>query len=128
MQIKSWRWVALWLIASLLPLPAAQAALVSTDQMAPSSAGKQRLQALLSRADVQRQLQHYGVNPDEAKARVNALTDEEAKNLAGKIDALPAGGVVGEILGAALIIFIVLLITDILGFTKVFPFTRPVKR
>ena len=72
-------------------------------------------------------MQQYGVGVDVAKARVNALTNDEAKSLAGKLDSLPAGGVVGEILGAALIVFIVLLITDILGFTKVFPFTRSVK-
>jgi len=30
--------------------------------------------------------------------------------------------------GALLIVFLVLLITDILGFTKVFPFTRPIQK
>ena len=44
--------------------------------------------------------------------------------LAGRIDTLPAGG---EILGAIVLIFLVLLLTDILGFTKVFPFTKPIK-
>jgi hypothetical protein len=38
---------------------------------------------------------------------------------------LPAGGV--DLLGAVLIVFLVLLLTDILGYTKVFPFTRPAK-
>ncbi len=38
---------------------------------------------------------------------------------------LPAGGsAVGAIVGAGLVIFIVLLITDILGYTNVFTFVR----
>jgi hypothetical protein len=37
------------------------------------------------------------------------------------MDALPAGG---DALGVALIVFLVLLFTDIMGYTKIFPFTR----
>ena len=59
------------------------------------------------------------------KARVAALTDAEAAELAARLDELPAGGV--SILGAILIVFLVLLLTDILGYTKVFPFTKPMK-
>lgn len=131
MQKRVYQWVVALLIASLLPLPlpVAHAALVTTDQVfSGEREARERINAFLNRQDVQTQLQQYGVGADEAKARVDALTDDEAKSLAGKLDSLPAGGVVGEILGAALIVFIVLLITDILGFTKVFPFTRPVKR
>lgn len=131
MQKCVFQWVAALLIASFLPLPlpTAYAALVTTDQVfSGEREARERISAFLNRQEVQAQLQQYGVSADEAKARVNALADDEAKSLAGKLDTLPAGGVVGEILGAALIVFIVLLITDILGFTKVFPFTRPVKR
>jgi hypothetical protein len=84
-----------------------------------------RMVEFLDRAEVQAQLQVYGVSAAEVKARVGALTDEEAAELAARIDTLPAGGV--NILSAILIVFLVLLLTDILGFTKVFPFTRPVK-
>lgn len=132
MHKRVYQWVAVLLITSFLPVPLpARAALVRTDQVlssAQTNEARDRVQAFLSRQDVQARLQQYGVSPDDAKARVNALTDDEVKSLAGKLDSLPAGGVVGEILGAVLIVFIVLLITDILGFTKVFPFTRPVQR
>ena len=38
---------------------------------------------------------------------------------------MPAGqGAIGVIIGAALIIFLVLLITDIVGITDVFPFVK----
>ena len=55
-----------------------------------------------------------------------ALTDEEVHKIAGNMDKLPAGGD-GGVLEVLLTIFVVLLITDILGFTKVFPFTRSIR-
>ncbi len=121
------RLVASLLIVSIagigLPLPA-QAGIVSTDA-ALASAERDRIASMLDRADVRAQLEAYGVRAADVKARVAALTDEEAAQLAGKLDRLPAGG--DGIIGALLLIFVVLLITDILGLTKVFPFTRPIK-
>jgi hypothetical protein len=115
------RLIASMLILSLVtPLPA-QAGLVSTESVLE----RERIAALLERADVRAQLEAHGVSPDEAKTRVAALTDAETAALADGIDELPAGGV--GIIGAILIVFLVLLLTDILGYTKVFPFTKPVK-
>jgi hypothetical protein len=57
-----------------------------------------------------------------ARARVAALTDAEAQMLVDQIDTSPAGA--SDILGALVFIFVLLLVTDILGLTKVFPFTR----
>ena len=106
-----------------VPLPA-HAGIVSTDA-AFASAERGRIASMLERADVRAQLEAYGVRAADVKARVAALTDEEAAQLAGRLDSLPAGG--DGIIGALLLIFVVLLITDILGLTKVFPFTRPIK-
>ena len=53
------------------------------------------------------------------------MTDAEAAQLVSNIDALPAGGV--GILGAIVLVFLVLLVTDILGYTKMFPFTKPIR-
>jgi hypothetical protein len=76
----------------------------------------------------QNQLQAHGVSIEQAKARVIALSNAEAAQLAAQIDSLPAGGsAAGALIGAVLIVFLVLLLTDILGFTKVFPFTKPIK-
>ena len=116
------------LIACLLivSLPA-QAGLVSTAGVA-SAGSRERVALFLERADVQRQLETLGVAPQDVKARVAALSDAEVANLAGKIDNLPAGGDgVGFILWLAVVVFLVLLITDILGLTKIFPFTRSVR-
>ena len=115
------RSIASLLILSLaLPLPV-HAGLVTTESLLE----RERIVTLFQRADVQAQLQAYGVSPGEVKARVAALTDEEAAQLAAQIDELPAGGV--SILGAILLVFLVLLVTDILGYTKIFPFTKPMK-
>lgn len=115
------RTIAALLILSLtLPLPV-QAGMVATE----SALQRERIAAQLERAKVRAQLEALGVSPGEIKARVAALTDAEAAELAQRIEQLPAGG--ADILGVALIVFLVLLVTDILGYTKIFPFTRSVK-
>jgi hypothetical protein len=109
-------------------LPPAKAALVPTAQAVSAIDTEQtrsQLQVLIDRADVQAQLEDWGVDPQEARARVDSLSDQELENLSARMDQMPAGGgAVGIIVGAALIVFIVLLITDITGHTDVFPFTR----
>jgi hypothetical protein len=106
-----------------LGLPA-HAGMLPTDAVgAGFNADRDRVASFLDREDVQRQLHAQGVDPAAVKARVAAMTDEEAAQVAAHMDEMPAGGVLGLIL----VVFIVLLITDILGFTKVFPFTRTVR-
>jgi hypothetical protein len=105
------------------PLAAAPA-LIGTEQAAAAQPGRVLLEQTLSRAEVVAGLQARGVSVDAARARVAALTDAEAAHVAAQIDQAPAGG---DALGVILTIFIVLLITDILGFTKVFPFTRAIR-
>ena len=118
------RVVAAVLVLSLaMPLPS-QAGMLGTES-ALATSQRAEISRLLDRADVQSRLETYGVKSADVKARVAALTDDEVAQLAAKIDGLPAGG--ESIIGALLIIFIVLLITDILGFTKIFPFTKSVK-
>ena len=86
------------------------------------------LKSLISRNDIRKSLLSQGIDPDEAKIRVESLSDSEAIAVADQIEQLPAGsGSVGIIIGAALIIFLVLLATDILGYTDVFPFVNKQK-
>ena len=110
-----------------LQIPAAHAAMVSTDQMLEqqqSSQQREKVVAFLNRAEVQQELQQQGIAAEDALMRVAHLSDQEVELLAGKIDQLPAGGIVGTLIGAALFIFVVLLVTDILGFTDVYPFVH----
>ena len=83
---------------------------------------KQRIYQLLARDDVRSRLTTMGVNPDDAVKRVANLTDQEASLFAEKMQELPAGG--DSVLGLLVLIFLVLLLTDILGYTDVFPFVK----
>jgi hypothetical protein len=107
------------------------AALVTTDTImveTNAAADRERVTAFLAREDVQAQMREMGVSPDEAGARVAAMSDAEITRIAGRIDQMPAGGnALGVVVGAAVLIFVVLLITDIAGLTKVFPWTRSVR-
>jgi hypothetical protein len=126
--------MAIVLLITSLPLGVAQAALVTTDQVV-GGAGDQaqgdarhardKVSTFLQREEVRRQMIGLGVNPAEAVARVTSLSDAEIRHIAGQIDSLPAGkGVIVALIGAAVFIFLVLLITDLLGLTDVFPFVN----
>ncbi|WP_111414166.1 PA2779 family protein [Billgrantia lactosivorans] len=107
---------------SAAPLPASE--LVSTQAAISAEradADRERINEILSRAEVQDQLVAQGVDLAEVEARVAALSDEEAREMAEQLDQLPAGA---SVVGALVLIFLVLLVTDILGLTNVFPFTR----
>ena len=122
------RFISIALIVSItgLSLPA-QAGMLPTAAVVANPA-KERIMGFFERSDVRQQLATLGVNPADAKARVAALTDDEAAQLAARVDSMPAGGDgIGALVGAAVLIFLVLLLTDILGFTHVFPFTKSIK-
>jgi len=118
-----------FLLGTGLPLPA-HATLIGSEQLLQGeSAARDKIDAFLARAEVRRALAERGVDPAQVQARVAALSDAQARDLAARIDQLPAGGDgVGDVLGVLLLVFVILLITDILGLTKVFPFTRPIHR
>jgi len=77
-----------------------------------------------AREDVAKTFETMGVDPKMVEQRIALMSDEEVSKISSQIDTLPAGGDFGGIVGAVVFVFIVLLITDILGFTKVFGFTR----
>ena len=119
--------LAATMAATSMPIGVAHAELVSTETMVhrdDAAAARTQLQSLLSRDDIRDELQAQGVDPAEAEARVMALSDAEVMRLSAQIDALPAGQGLGTIVGAAVVVFIVLLITDIAGFTNVFSFVN----
>lgn len=113
--------VVVCLSLGTIPLPG-QARMISTEQAVSQVDQRERLQQLLSRDDVAQQLAAYGVDPADARDRVAALTDEQVASLAGKVDSLPAGGV--DALGVILIVGLVFVVTDLIGYTSVYPFLR----
>jgi parvulin-like peptidyl-prolyl isomerase len=120
--------LAALMMAVSAPLTIAQAALVSTDEIVQTSEAdtqRARLSALVMRDDVQQQLRAQGIDPAEAAARVATLSDGEVRQAMARIDSLPAGqGAIESIVGVLVIVFIILLITDLLGLTDVFSFDK----
>jgi hypothetical protein len=105
----------------------AQAGLVSTEQAMVTHAGnadREQVSAFLNRADVQTALQAQGVDVNAAIERVQAMSDVEVAQLADRVDHAPAGA---GVIGVLFTVFLVLLVTDILGLTTVFPFTRSIR-
>ncbi|MEJ2178962.1 MAG: PA2779 family protein [Gammaproteobacteria bacterium] len=101
------------------------AGMVSTTDIIDSKVAqveKQRIYELLARDDVRGKLVEYGVDPEDAVNRVANMTDEEARLFAQNMQELPAGGT--DVLGVLLIVFLVLLFTDIMGYTDIFPFVK----
>ncbi|WP_290786573.1 PA2779 family protein [Halomonas sp.] len=84
-------------------------------------ADRERIHEILARDDVRDQLIEQGVDLAEVEARVAALSDAEAAQMADQLEQLPAGA---SVVGALFAVFVILLVTDILGLTNVFPFTR----
>ena len=121
--------VTVGVLALSVHLPAAHAAVIGTEAVVSTQQAeidRSRVQSLLGRAEIKQQLLAAGVDPSQVSERVDALNENEVHQLAAKIDQLPAGG---DALGVLVFVFIVLLITDILGFTDVFPFVKkPVRR
>ena len=116
--------VALAMVLHLLALSApglASAALFSTEQTVTASERDERIERIdevLAREDVRRKLVELGVDPDEARLRVAALSDMEMQQLEAGINALPAGGdSVFLVLG---VVFLVLLVLEVVGVIDIF--------
>lgn len=124
--------LTLLLCMMYIPVQSIFAAMVKTETVLAGGEiliAREKVRAFLDRQDVQAAMTARGINPLEAKARVDSLSDAEVKKIAAKIDELPAGGdALGFVAVAALVFLLVLLITDMLGFTNIFTFINPPKR
>jgi hypothetical protein len=111
-----------------VPYKSSFTAMIGTETALDMTRGQEArnyLKGIVAREDVQTALIAQGINPLEARARIDSLSDAEAIDLADQIKQQPAGGsAIGVIVGALLIVFLVLLITDILGYTDIFPFVK----
>lgn len=102
-------------------IPGARAGIVGTETLLSAELNRATVETFLAREDVRKQLTSLGVDPAQAGLRASNLTDAEAQALAERIHNLPAGG---DAAGAIVFIFLVLLVTDLLGLTDVFPFVK----
>lgn len=125
--LRKSRFLSSFLAVSMLWLSlhsTANAAIVGTGDLVAeqqSVIDRQSLMSALDRDDVKQALVQNGVDPLQAKERVASMTDEEVLALNEQLDDLPAGS---GVVGAIVFIFLVLLVTDLLGLTDVFPFVK----
>lgn len=109
-----------------LSLGSAQAAMVSNQQIIHKTYqinDKQALLQTINREDVQQQLLSMGVSSADIESRINQMTHEEIAQLNQQMTELPAGA---GILSAAVLVFLVFVVTDVIGATDIFPFIHPV--
>jgi hypothetical protein len=112
-----------------MPVHSVLAAMIKTETVMDTSrsqGAREYLNQLLAREDVRAALIARGIDPLEAKARVDSLSDAEVIAIADQIEQLPAGGdsILAVVLAIAILVFLVLVITDITGATDVFPFIK----
>ena len=77
-----------------------------------------------ARKDIEFQLIELGVAQQDAFHRVASMTDSQIESVTSQLSELPAGASAG---GIILTVFIVFVITDVLGATDIFPFIKPIK-
>lgn len=103
-------------------VPTGDAAASPTAPTAPTpQVARARLAAALARPELSAQLVELGLAPEEAASRVAALDDITAVEAATALDRVPAGA--GGF-GIVVFVFAVLILTDVIGLTRIFPFTR----
>jgi hypothetical protein len=79
-------------LAIWTPYQLAHAGLIGTDQAVQTLESERgTVLGFLGRSDVAGRLQALGLDPAAAKDRVAAMTDDEVRYLADRIDAVPAG-------------------------------------
>jgi len=128
--------MAVLMVMISTPVSSVFAAMIGTEALLvnPDTSGaRDQLRSFFDRKDVQSELTARGIDPDEAKARVDSLrgidpdeakarvdslSDAEVMQLADKIGALPAGGDAGgTLLFIAIIVLLTLLVLEITGYT-----------
>ncbi len=78
---------------------------------------------LLSEQTYRQQLISMGVSSADVETRINQMTQQEIAQLNQNMAELHAGS---GVLGAVVLIFIVFVVTDVIGATDIFPFIHPV--
>jgi hypothetical protein len=119
--------LSFYMLMLACPYQSALAAMIGTESIIDVDRGqspRDYLNNLLAREDIQAALVSQGIDPQEAQARIDGLSDAEVNGIVNKLDQLPAGGFLGTLLIVVALVFIVLLFTDIAGYTDIFPFVK----
>jgi hypothetical protein len=116
------------LLLLAVPYQSVFAAMIGTETIIEMARGREArdcLNRMMIREDVRTAFTSYGITPLEAQARLDTLSDAEIMRLYNQMEQLPAGGSgLGTVFITVGVIFVILFITDLLGYTDVFSFTR----
>lgn len=132
-KVRTWArpvslFLAIFMMVIFTPYQQVMARMISAETILDAgrvAESRAAVHAVLAREDVRQALVSQGIDIQEASVRIDSLSDAEIIALADRMDQLPAAGsAVGAIVVASMVVFIVLLITDILGYTDVFPFVK----
>lgn len=111
-------------VISLSMMQSANASIISTRtavEMEDRQGSIDNISEFLARDSVQKALIHYGVEPSDAIARVDAMTTAELQTLEQKMQQLPAGGTgVVEVIGIVAIVLVILELLDVTNFFSEF--------
>ena len=105
----------------------AQAAMVGTAQIVGVAGGQVLDQKVMQqkRDWIQAELVKGGISPAESALRVSSMSDNQVMQIHQRMDEMPAGaGAAGTIV----LIFAILVVTDLMGVTDIFPFIRPMEK
>jgi len=119
-SVIAWVSVLLMFFTQFAPL---QAAMIGNETLMGEITRADLIKSL-DKAEVQNLLISKGVDPEAAKLRIQQMNDDELISLQQNFQQFPAGaGAAGTIA----LIFIILLITDMIGATDIFPFVKKVE-
>ncbi len=113
--------VMIAVLSTFVSIPA-QAGMVGTAELAGNAQVLSASELGAQRNWIQQQLEANGVSANDAALRVSSLSDQQVQQVQQRLEEMPAGAGVGTVL---VIGFVVLVITDLVGLTDVFPFIRP---
>ncbi len=89
----------------------------ASDGLASRTADVGKIQAFLERKIVLQKLADYGVSPDEAMAKVRAMSDAELHRLASLTDRAAEGAddALGFLIGVAILVILVIIILKLVN-------------
>jgi len=116
------------LLMGLFQVQISHAAMVTTNnaiQTQQIQMDRTEILGLFAQENLRDQLTQMGVDPDKAADRIANMTDVEITQLNDRLKDMPAGQ---DFVGVLLIVFIVFVITDVIGATDIFTFIRPINK
>ena len=119
--------LSFYMLMLACPYQSAWATMIGTESIIDvdrNQSSRDYLKSLLARENIKAALISQGINPKEAVARIDGLSDAEVNDIVNKLDQLPAGGFLAELFIVVALVFIILLLTDMAGYTDIFPFVK----